>query len=88
MFRFPKSERPMQVGDLVKTWFDTGAMGAQILYGRVEKAGPKTYTVRWESDLTNRIRQGDAGLALIDAEADPELYADAKRCLARLDGRG
>ena len=45
-------------GDLVETWFDTGAMGAQILYGEVIAAGPKAYRVRWESGLTNRLPQG------------------------------
>jgi hypothetical protein len=42
-------------GDLVWIWFDTGAMGSNILYGRVIAAGAKTYRVRWESGLTNRI---------------------------------
>ena len=45
-------------GDLVQTWFDTGAMGATILHGEVIAAGPKRYRVRWESGLTNRLEQG------------------------------
>jgi hypothetical protein len=53
----------MQVGDKVKTWFDTGAMGATILVGVVIAAGLKTYRVRWESNLTNRIRQNDPRVA-------------------------
>lgn len=57
--RKPMTPSEMATGDRVKTWFDTGAMGAQILYGIVIAAGPKTYRVQWESDLTNRIRQGD-----------------------------
>jgi hypothetical protein len=43
--------------DLVETWFDTGAMGAAILYGVVIASGPKAARVRWESGLTNRIAQ-------------------------------
>lgn len=55
----------MKRGDYVQTWFDTGAGkmgGPQILYGTVIKAGPMTYTVRWESGITNRIRQRDPGV--------------------------
>lgn len=45
-------------GALVQTWFDTGArMGYAILYGEVIAAGPMTARVRWESGLTNRVRQ-------------------------------
>jgi hypothetical protein len=44
-------------GDYVQTWFDTGAMGATILYGRVVSAGPRTYLVRWESGIQNRVTQ-------------------------------
>lgn len=44
-------------GDFVQTWFDTGAMVASIIYGVVTKAGPKTFYVRWESGISNRIRQ-------------------------------
>lgn len=46
-------------GQYVRTWFDTGAMGATILYGRVVAAGPRAYTVCWESGLRNRLQQGD-----------------------------
>lgn len=49
----------MQRGDFVQTLFDTGAMGVAILHGVVIAAGPMAYRVRWESGLTNRIRQGD-----------------------------
>jgi len=42
-------------GDLVRTWFDTGALGAAILYGRVVQAGSLRCTVEWESGLRNRI---------------------------------
>ena len=47
-----------KAGDIVATWFDTGAFGAQILFGVVLAAGPKSYRVRWESGSTNRIEQG------------------------------
>jgi hypothetical protein len=47
-----------EVGNIIATWFDTGAFGAQILLGVVIAAGPKAYRVRWESDHTNRIEQG------------------------------
>jgi hypothetical protein len=49
---------PLKRGDPVQTYFDTGAFGYSLLYGRVIKAGPKTFTVLWESGLTNRLRQG------------------------------
>lgn len=47
-----------EVGDVIATWFDTGAFGAQILFGVVIAAGPKAYRVRWESGRTNRVEQG------------------------------
>jgi hypothetical protein len=47
----------MKRGDLVETWFDTGAFGGVILYGVVVAAGPKRYTVVWESGLRNRLDQ-------------------------------
>lgn len=47
----------LRTGDKVRTWFDTGAMGAQILYGLVIASGPKRATVLWESGLCNRILQ-------------------------------
>lgn len=63
----------MKVGDYVWTWFDTGAMGASYLYGRVVKAGPKTYTVQWQSDLRNRVQQGDWRVKLV-SPADVEQF--------------
>lgn len=70
----------LAVGDHVETWFDTGAMGCQLLYGRVIAAGPKTYRVRWESGITNRLAQGrhDVRRARDDA--------DARAALARIGG--
>lgn len=54
----------MKRGDLVQTLFDTGAFGCSILYGVVTKAGAATYTVQWESTITNRVQQGYAGISL------------------------
>ena len=65
-------------GDLVQYWFDTGAMGMTIAYGIVEKAGKVTYTIRSESGIKNRVRQDYKEVKLI---TDPELLAEAKRCL-------
>jgi hypothetical protein len=47
-----------KVGDVIATWFDTGAFGASLLFGVVIAAGPKAYRVRWESGITNRVEQG------------------------------
>lgn len=66
--------RLMKRGDIVRYWFDTGAFGCTILNGIVETAGPRAYTVRWESDLTNRIRQGDNNVTL---ETQPDLLVNA-----------
>jgi hypothetical protein len=48
-----------QRGDLVAYLYDTGGFGHQTLYGVVEKAGSKSYTVRWESGIRNRRPQND-----------------------------
>ena len=70
-------------GDLVQTWFDSGGKsGAVILYGIVEQAGPRRYTVRWWSDHRNRMRQGDANVKRI---TDPELLADAAQKMKRTE---
>lgn len=63
-------------GQFVQTWFDTGAMGAAILFGYVIKAGPKTYTVMWESGIRNRIQQTLLGITIIK---DKELLAEAEK---------
>jgi hypothetical protein len=52
------NEHVFKVGDRVRYWFDTGAFGCQFVHGTVEKAGARTYTVRWESGIRNRLRQG------------------------------
>lgn len=46
-------------GQKVKCLWDTGAFGASFLGGVVVTCGPKTYTVRWESGFTNRLKHGD-----------------------------
>jgi hypothetical protein len=53
----PANER-FRVGMVLKALYDDGLKGS-ILYGRVIEAGPKCFTVEWESGLTNRLRQGD-----------------------------
>ena len=75
----------MLKGDLVQYWFDTGAFGAKILFGVVIKAGPKAFTVRWESGIQNRIRQDHhKGVELITdkdllAEVRPDMRAESER---------
>lgn len=70
----------MRRGDYVQTWFDTGAIGVTILYGEVIAAGPKTYRVRWESGLTNRVRQDATNVrpARDPAEAAIALFASRR----------
>jgi hypothetical protein len=43
-------------GDLVRYFFDKGR-SYEWLYGTVVKAGPKTFTVKWESGQRNRLPQ-------------------------------
>lgn len=45
------------VGALVQYPWDTGAFGLSLLYGKVIASGQKTFTVRWESGIVNRIRR-------------------------------
>jgi hypothetical protein len=47
------------VGEFVETVFDTGALGATILYGRVIKSGKRVYVVEWESGIRNRLPHND-----------------------------
>lgn len=73
----------MKVGDYVKTWFDSGGgrlRGWAYIYGVVVAAGPKTYTVRWESDRRNRVRQGDTQVEPVRRE---DVDAAALRRLSR-----
>ena len=59
-------------GQLVQTWFDTGACGATILYGRVVAGGRLEFTVRWESGLTNKVKQGSQLVKLAEDRATAE----------------
>lgn len=76
----PAGRHVFKVGDIVKMFFDTGAFGAQILFGLVVKAGPKTYTVEWESNHRNRLEQGRTIVASVE---DPELLEEARKGLRR-----
>ncbi len=58
----------MEKGDIVSYMFDTGAMGLDVLYGVVSHAGPKTFTVVWESGNRNRVEQGRHGIKKIRLE--------------------
>jgi hypothetical protein len=69
-----------KVGDVIATWFDTGAFGAKLLFGVVIAAGPKAYRVRWESGHTNRIDQGRTICWLYDDWKD---YTDKE--IARIE---
>ena len=73
----------MKNGDIVRTWFDTGAFGVSILHGVVEKAGPVTFTVVWRSGIRNRVRRDCPGG--ITLETDPDLLADARKRLGLPD---
>jgi hypothetical protein len=55
-----------RIGQHVWTWFDTGALGSQVLQGQVIKAGPKTYTVEWVSGARNRVAQDDRSVNHLD----------------------
>lgn len=67
-------------GDVVKMYYDTGAFGARVLFGFVIKAGPKSYTVVWESGIKNRLEQERTIVALVE---DPELLEEAHKGLRR-----
>lgn len=70
-------------GDVVRTWFDTGALGATLLYGRVIAAGPRQFAVRWESGIVNRCQQGRRDVERLTASACD--YAAAVDALDRRD---
>lgn len=54
----------IQRGEAVRVWFDDGMHGTWV-HGDVIAAGPKTYTVRWESGLRNRLKQGDHRVGVV-----------------------
>lgn len=45
----------MQKGDIVNRWYDSGAFGAQMIFGEVVRVNRKTVTVRWEGNRIWRI---------------------------------
>lgn len=69
----------MKKGGLVWTWWDSGAMGASQMYGRVVKAGPKSYTVLWESGFRNRLEQGDERVKKCEKETQVEAAMEAMK---------
>jgi len=49
---------PYQNDDLVQLMVNTGrGHGSGLLYGIVYRAGPKTFSILWESDQTSRYEQ-------------------------------
>jgi hypothetical protein len=69
-----KTERAIRIRSIVQYQFDVGArMGTRTLFGVVEKAGPKSFTVRWESGIRNR---GHPGVTLT---TDSELLQEAAK---------
>lgn len=69
-------------GAIVSYQFDTGALGLTTLYGVVTAAGPRSFTVRWESGLTNRRPQGDSKVRVptnLDASEEAKIRADVAR---------
>jgi hypothetical protein len=79
------TSQPLRIrrGQYVRTWFDTGALGASILYGVVVAAGAATYSVRWESGTVNRVRQGQAGIERVTG--DERATAEAATAIAVRD---
>lgn len=63
--------------DVVKTWWASGdPMGHGWVYGVVEAAGPRTFTVRWESGIRNRRPQDTRA---IEHEKDAEIIAETRK---------
>ena len=52
--------------DLVEILFDTGCMGANILYGKIVRATGKEVHILWENGNRNRLRYsyGTKGVVL------------------------
>lgn len=66
----------MKVDDIVKTWWADGdPMGHGYVYGVVEAAGPKTFTVRWESGIRNRRPHGVKEIIVV---TDPAIIAEVR----------
>ena len=55
----------MKTGDYVQCFFDArDRAGYQACYGIVYAAGPKSFSVRWESGIRQRRPQGDREVIL------------------------
>ncbi len=63
-----------QVGDIIRH-MTGGDWNAGYIYGIVEKSGPKTFTVRWQSGLRNRREHGDKEFSKV---ADLDLIRELK----------
>lgn len=63
---------------LVKYWFDTGARGYEWTYGIVIASGAKTFTVRWESGIQNRLPMDTP---IVKPVVGDEEIAEAKKAL-------
>lgn len=70
-------------GDIVRMYFDTGAFGASILFGIVDTAGPRAFTVVWESGIRNRLPHENGEIKPVTSADDPDLLAEALRSFAR-----
>jgi hypothetical protein len=68
----------MNRGDLVQAWWAAGRNDSGWFYGVVEKCGPKTMTIRWESGLRQRLRRGVHDIRPI---SDPEIRAEMRKKL-------
>ncbi len=71
-----KTEYTIKVGAIVQYQFDTGAFGLTTLFGIVEQAGEKTFTVRWESGIRNRVSRLRKDVTLT---TNPELLQEARK---------
>lgn len=69
-------------GALVQTLWDAGGGrdGVTTMYGEVVSAGPKTFTVEWESGCRNRLEHGRQGIA--PARHEDEARRSIDRCRA------
>lgn len=68
---------PFPRGALVRTWYDEGCGPGGYVYGVVTKAGPRTFTVRWESGVVQRRPQGYHACSLLPADE----HAEARKAL-------
>lgn len=60
------------LGTFVQTWFNTGAFGYDILYGKIVKCGKLTFTVQWESGSCNRFRHNDHPIKIANDQVHAE----------------